>query len=71
MGVPPALLLPLLLCCSVARGQGDGAPSALPYTTPDSCLDSEIFQSGNLSCVQCAENSVPSVDGALVITIMV
>jgi len=42
----------------------EGGPSALPYNSPDTCSsETEFFQTGNLSCVQCEQNQVTAQDG--------
>ena len=64
-----AAVLSLLYCCRGVQAQSSAGPSALPFTTPRSCSEAgEIFQSGNLSCVQCAaDHSEPSTDGTFVV----
>ena len=60
-------LLSLLLastCMACVLAQGDG-PIPVPYSTPELCGVTQYFQSGNLSCLECGENRLPTEEGEL------
>ncbi len=40
-------------------------PVAVPYGSLGTCNSTEFFRTGDLSCVECAENQLPTEDGEL------
>ena len=59
------LSVSLSCCWELAVAQdGGAAPSPLPLTLHETCREiGAVFQSGNLSCAECAASSEPAEDG--------
>jgi meckelin len=65
VGVMLTLSVSLGCCWELVVAQdGGAAPSPLPLTLHETCREiGAVFQSGNLSCAQCAASSEPALDG--------